>query len=308
LLSAAVVTLALVATAGGALLPTPGLSGVRCSNPTFSSVVLYGYVNPHGQATNYYFQYGTTSGYGMQTPLAPAGNGTVPVKVSQVVTGLAPSTKYHFRIVATSVGTATGLDHVFTTAKIPLSLQIVGVPNPVTYGDSFEVEGTLSGTGAANHAIALQANLFPFTAGFKTVGNPELTNASGGFAFPVLGLLENAELRVQTIGGPTVTSAAITENVAVRVSFHVRHVRRRGYVRLYGTVTPAEAGARVGFQLLVAGGRTVNVGGTVMRAGASTVSRFGRTVRLRHRGIYRALVQVSDGSHVSAYSAPVSVR
>jgi hypothetical protein len=39
----------------------------------------------------------------------------------------------------------------------------------------------------------LQANPFPYTAGFKTVGNPELTKATGGFSFPVVGLLENCE-------------------------------------------------------------------------------------------------------------------
>jgi hypothetical protein len=120
--------------------------------------------------------------------------------------------------------------------------------------------------------------------------------------------LENAQLRVQTLGSPTVTSPVVLENVAVRVAFHVRRARRRGYVRLYGTVTPAEVGARVGFQLLVAGGRTVNVGGAGVKAGTSAISRFSRTVRLRHRGVYRALVKPSEGAHVSAYSAPVLVR
>ena len=40
------------------------------------------------------------------------------------------------------------------------------------------------------------------------------------------------------------------ESVAVRVSFHAHRTRRRGFVRLYGTVAPAEVGAAVGFQLL----------------------------------------------------------
>jgi hypothetical protein len=29
---------------------------------------------------------------------------------------------------------------------------------------------------------------------------------------------------------------------------------------------------------------------------------------LRHRGLYRALVKVSDGGHVSNYSEPILVR
>jgi hypothetical protein len=46
-------------------------------------------------------------------------------------------------------------------------------------------------------------------------------------------------------------SPVVLENVAVRVAFHVRRARRRGFVRLYGTVAPAEVGALVGFQLLI---------------------------------------------------------
>jgi hypothetical protein len=286
----------------------PTISGGYFSNVTFSSAVFYANVNAHGQPTNYYFQYGETSGYGAQTPLAPVGNGTVAVRVSQLVSGLKPATTYHFRLVATSpAGTSDGFDHTFKTKVVPLSLQIAGIPNPVPFGDPFLVEGTLSGTGGANHAIVLQANLFPYTGGFKTVGNPELTNAAGGFSFPVVGLDQNAQMRVQTVGGPTVTSPVMQENVAVRVTFHARRTHHRGRWRLYGTVTPAEPGALVGFQLLTADGRTVNEGGTVVRSGGTTVSSFSRRVRLRHSGVYRALVQISDGAHVSAYSAPVLV-
>jgi hypothetical protein len=296
------------AQAGAALAP-PATNNVSVSNVTFSSAVFNGFVNPRGQAANYYFQYGLTTGYGAQTPLAPVGSGTHEVKVSQLVGGLKPATTYHFRIVATSPGgTTNGNDHTFATPKIPLALQIAGVPNPVPFGEPFLVEGTLTGTGSANHAIVLQANLFPFTVGFKTVGNPELTNASGGFSFPVVGLGENAQLRVQTVGAPIVTSPVVLENVAVRVTFHARRTHHRGRWRLYGTVTPAEAGALVGFQRLVPGGRTVNAGGTSVRSGSATTSQFARTVRVRHRGLYRALVKIADGSHVSAYSAPVLIR
>ncbi len=93
----------------------------------------------------------------------------------------------------------------------------------------------------------------------------------------------------------------------MRVSFHVRRAHRRGYVRFYGTVAPAEVGAQVGFQLLQPG-KSVNEGGTVVKAGTSGVGRFSGRMRLRHRGLYRALVKVSDGAHVSNYSEPILVR
>jgi len=143
---------------------------------------------------------------------------------------------------------------------------------------------------------------------FRTVGNPEVTNSVGGFSFPFVDLLENAQLRVVTVGKPVVVSPVVVESVAVRVSFHVRRACRRGFVRLYGTVAPAEVGALVGFQLLRPG-RSVNEGGTAVRAGTASVSRFRAVVRLRHRGLYRALIKVSnDGGHVSNYSEPILIR
>ncbi|HYM54120.1 MAG TPA: hypothetical protein VES97_02070 [Solirubrobacteraceae bacterium] len=288
--------------------PQPTAATEGASGVTYSSAILHGSVNAHGQATNYLFQYGATRAYGAQTPLSPAGNGTITIRVGQAVGGLQPLTRYHYRIVAIGPsGTALGGDRTFTTTKVPLSLAIVGVPNPVLFGSPFVVEGTLSGTGAANHQVVLQANAFPYLGGFQTVGNPQLTNAAGGFSFPFLGLLENAQLRVVTVGKPEVSSPVVLESVAVRVSFHAHSTGRRGYVRLYGTVAPAEVGALVGFQLLQPGHRSVNQGGTIVKAGTAAVSRFSRVVRVR-RGLYRALVRVADGAHVSGYSNPVLVR
>jgi hypothetical protein len=280
------------------------------SSETFSSADVYGQVNPHGQVTDYTFQYGTPAGLSAQTPLAAAGNGTVPIKVGTAISGLQPDTTYRYRIVATSAdGTKTGALHSFKTRELPLSIQITGVPSPVTFGSPFVLEGALTGAGSHSREIVLQANIFPYTAGFQNLGNPEVTTATGAFSFPVVGLLENAQLRVQTVGaGPFVRSTTAMEEVAVSVTFHVRRTHRHGYVRLYGTVTPAEVGALVGFQLLTPG-KSVNEGGTALTAGTATVSRFSRVVRLRHRGVYRALIKVSnDGAHVSNFSEPILVR
>ena len=309
LLALLISTALLPATSALAAGSTPTVTTSTASNATFSSAIVYGYVNPNGLATNYVFQYGTTSGYGGQTPLAPAGNGTISIRLSQTISGLQPGTTYHYRIVGVnSAGmTANGKDRTFKTASVPLSVQITGVPNPVVFGNPFLVEGNLSGTGAGNREVVLQSNPFPYLAGFNNVGNPEVTNSVGGFSFPYLGLLANAQLRVVTVGGSVVSSPVVVESVAVRVSFHARRTRRRGFVRLYGAVAPAEVGAAVGFQLLRPG-RSVNKGGTYVRAGTPTVSQFSRIVRVRHPGLYRALVIISDGAHVSNYSAPVLVR
>jgi hypothetical protein len=287
----------------------PAVSTGGISNVTYSSAILYGFVNPRGAVTNYYFQYGTTGQLGTQTPLAPAGNANGTSKVDQAIAGLEPGITYHYRIVAVSTtGRANGAVRAFKTPKIPLSLQIVGVPNPVSFGAPFTAEGALTGTGASTREVVLQANPFPYTAGFKTVGNPQLTSATGSFSFGALGLNENSQIRVMTVGNPVIVSPVVTEEVAVRVLFRVRRTHRHGVVRFYGTVAPAEVGAQVGFQLLKPGHKSVNEGGTVVRAGTSTVGKFSANLHLRHRGVYRALVKIDDGAHVSAYSEPIIVR
>jgi hypothetical protein len=290
----------------------PGAFTSGVSNLAATSVVLNGAVSPKGLSTTYVFQYGTTRAYGAQTPPAPVGAGTAAIKVSKGVGALQGNTLYHYRILATNAkGAIPGLDHVFTTRKIPLSLQIAGAPNPVAFSGAFSVQGTLSGTGKAGRVVALQFNPFPYLAGFKTLGNPEVTNAAGGFSFPVFGMLLNTQFRVVTTAPPFITSPVLVEGVAVRVSFHVHRVHRHRhgrFYRMYGTVAPAEVGARVGFQLLRPGLPSLNKGGTFVRSATPTVSRFSTVVHVRHRGLYQALVQVADGSHVSAYSVPVRIH
>ena len=211
---------------------------------------------------------------------------------------------------AATAGTRHGSDRA-RKAQIRRSLTLSVAPNPTVFGSPFLVQGKLSGVILTNrerrYEIVVQANPFPYADGFRPLGEPELTNGAGEFSFPVNGLLDNAEVRVVTGGKPVLSSPVALESVAVRVSFHARATRRQGFVRLYGTVAPPEVGALVGFQLLEPGGGSVNEGGTVVKAGTSLFSSFSRVVR-GHRGLYQALVKVSDGAHASNYSAPVLIR
>jgi hypothetical protein len=291
--------------------PLPAASTGGVSSVTPSSVVLHGSLDAKTYATNYVFQYGPTKFYGGQTPLAPGGRAASTIQVSQLIGGLQANTIYHYRIIATSArGSTPGVDRTFKTPKVPLSLQIAGAPNPVPFGDPFTVQGTLSGTGNAGRVVALQTNPFPYAVGFKTLGNFEVTSSTGSFSFPVVGLLTNTQLRIVTTSAPYVTSPVMVEGVAVQVTLHVRRVhrpRRGEFVRFYGTITPAELGAHVGFQLTRRGAPSVNQGGTIVTSGTPTLSRFSTVVRIRRHGVYQALVQVFDGSHVSAYSEPIRI-
>jgi streptogramin lyase len=81
---------------------------------------LNGEAVPRGAATTIRFEYGTTTDYGSSTPPQTVGDGDDPVAASASLTGLGPSTTYHYRLVATSViGTVTGADQTITTSPAP---------------------------------------------------------------------------------------------------------------------------------------------------------------------------------------------
>jgi hypothetical protein len=293
--------LAVAAPSASAAVPSaPSASTGNAHNVSFASATVSGSVNPNGSETAYYFQYGVTRAYGGQTGIAVAGAGTHSLSVSAALGGLQPLTLYHYRLVAVNgKGISFGSDHTFLTKKVPLSLAILASPDPVPWGGTAVVQGTLSGTANANRVVVLQANTWPFNAGFQNVGNPQLTSASGSFAFPVLGMQLNTQFRVVTTTSPPVVSPVAFENVAVRVASHVRHTHRPRFARIYGTVTPAADGAEVGI-LRIVHGRGVLVGGTVLRHRDGASSSFSRVVHVAH-GIYRVLVVVKSGALASSY-------
>jgi hypothetical protein len=96
--------------------------------PMLTGGTLSGQVNPQGRPTQWYFEYGTTTNYGNQTPPKYAGRGTSNVNVQSVLSGLAANTAYHYRLVAIGPnGTLTaGEDRTFTTSVTPSLMSFFG--------------------------------------------------------------------------------------------------------------------------------------------------------------------------------------
>jgi hypothetical protein len=112
---------AVAGAATAASAPTAITGPVSAVGPTSATVT--GTVNPNGQATSWYFEYGTSTSYGSKTATGNAGSGTSNVSVSAPLAGLAPGTTYHYRLVATSsAGTSRGADGIFTTASPPAAV------------------------------------------------------------------------------------------------------------------------------------------------------------------------------------------
>lgn len=89
---------------------------------------IHGTVNPEYGQTTYQFEYGTTTSYGHSVPATAGSVGSDATTHSELATlsGLKPSTTYHFRIVATNpTGTTDGADMTFKTAAEPkLALKV----------------------------------------------------------------------------------------------------------------------------------------------------------------------------------------
>jgi hypothetical protein len=87
-------------------------------------------LDPRGFNTTYRFEYGTGTSYGNTAPVPDGEIATSAVTVTQLLTSLAASTTYHYRIAATNAnGTTAGPDRTFTTAPAPTEAAADNCPN-----------------------------------------------------------------------------------------------------------------------------------------------------------------------------------
>ncbi len=127
----------------------PVVTTGTASNVTESTATLTGSVNPKGFDTHYHFEYGLEAeNYEASTPEVDGGSGSAEVPVSANVTGLAPGTTYHYRLLGNSTtGIEVGPDETFKTTGSP-----PGPPPSVT------TEGV---SGLEGHDATLEATVNP---------------------------------------------------------------------------------------------------------------------------------------------------
>jgi hypothetical protein len=308
-LAAAVAALACTAPAASAAAPavTTGGAAVGPTTATFT-----GTVDPQGRSTTYYFEYGTTSAFGAQTPPVRAGSGNAAVTAAASVANLADFTVYHYRLVATNRdGTQPGARRTVRTQRAPLGLSLSAAPNPIPFGAVATIGGSLTGTGSAGRQVQLFQNPFPYTGGFQPVGAPAGTNAAGAFAIPIGTPTVTTQYRARLIGEPAAQSEILTVPVALNVSTAVGVGPRRSdgvrMVRFAGRIRPGRIGALYGIQRK-SGARWVTVAGGVVRPEDAVSSRYAKHVRVRHSGTYRVYVQISNGDVVSGAGREVPIK
>jgi uncharacterized protein (TIGR02145 family) len=99
----------------------PTVTTGTATSVTTTTATLAGTVNANNHSTTVTFEYGLTTSYGTEvTAVESPVNGTSSTSVSKGITGLNPSTTYHYRVKAVNAGgTVYGSDQTFFTALTP---------------------------------------------------------------------------------------------------------------------------------------------------------------------------------------------
>jgi phosphodiesterase/alkaline phosphatase D-like protein len=172
--------------------PMPTVTTTAATSITSDKATLRGNINTNGgQVASPYFEYGTTTSYGViDSNISPSFvSGTNPVEVTTNLTGLLPNTTYHYRIFANQAGMPTktyGSDMTFTTSPVGTVPVITG-PFPVseitTRSAVVRAASVTAGTSTATVSFQYgpttsygQETTSPFTvAAGTTVDNPTVT-------------------------------------------------------------------------------------------------------------------------------------
>lgn len=282
-----------------------------------TSAELDGTVDPHGLPTTYYFLYGPSEAYGFQTPPETLEAKETPEKVGQVVANFPAGD--HYRLVASNAaGAREGHDKrygIVPTLRFDLPKTLAQLP----YGAAMTLDASVQGTGNANVTVTLQESPYPYLEAFEDVAAPTVTGPNGEFSFRVPDLRSSGKFRVVAKEPRPIYSSILTQQVTPSVVLKVHKTSVPGLDRLYGTISPAETGARVLLQLNAparpgnserTSERTSHFAtqfSTIARRGTKHMSRFSVVVKVTRAGTYRAWVDLHRGPLVAAGSSSVTL-
>ncbi len=231
----------------------------------YVEATLLGRVDAKGVATNSYFEYGTTSAYGLRT------KEEITFRDEMYIGKLAPDTTYHYRIVATnSFGTVDGADETFTTNREPLleteaakavgynGAALSGAINPygtevegyfeygttTSYGEHTKEFATGAGTSSVQETQAVtdlaEGTIYHFRmVAFKPDGEGTVYGADQTFATPVQPIVQTGAATGVASAGATLSGTIDPHGEEVKYFFEY------GLTAAYGSST-TEAGLEAG--------------------------------------------------------------
>jgi hypothetical protein len=260
---AALAGLALVVVPVAAAKTPAAVTGTATSVGATTAVVS-GKVDPGGEATSWYVEFGTTTSYGSRTDARSAGNGTVQVDVTGQLRGLTTGATYHFRLVASNgSGMSRGADATFTTraaptvvtgqasALGPTSATLSGTVDPNGRSTGWWIEyGTTTSYGSRTDTQSAGSGSSPVGVSLRVNG----LEAGATYHFRVvaandLGTTRGADRSFRTDAAPSVSTGGV-DGITVssaRVKGSV-NPRGRGSVAWFEYGTSTSLGTRTGDQ------------------------------------------------------------
>jgi hypothetical protein len=268
----------------------PSVTTGTASSIKDTSATLRGTVNPTGQATTAYFEYGTSTSYGTKSAVKSVGSGTGSTSVSIAVAGLAPGTTYHVRLVASNAtGTTTGGDQTFTTTGPP------GVHTTPATGVSSNAATLTGSVDSRGHSTSWYFQYGP-TAGYgertstrsqsSSVGARSVSETIAGLT---AGTAYHFRLVATNSSGTSYSADAVftTTGPAVSISASATTVVHRTAVRLSGRVASGRANESVVVYAQRFGGGSFATVATVLTDAGGTWSLTVRpTIGTTYKGIW----------------------
>jgi hypothetical protein len=284
----------------------PAVSDQRARDIGPSSARATALINPNGSATTYRIEYGTTTRYGRETPVAQAPS-TAPSSISVQLDDLRPYTRYHWRTVATNAaGTTRGSDRSFRTARLPSAVSLSLSRRTVPWGGDVRLGGRVSGAGVAGMTVELQQQR-PQDQGFVELDTAR-TGRDGGYLFTIPKLWTTTRYRVVTRTLAVATSPVATARSRVRAGIRARHFARKR-ARLAGTILPGISGT-VELQLYRRGVGWDGVRTATLTPASESASRYSFIVRRLKRVArrFRVIARPEPGAYVRGWSRSVVVK
>jgi hypothetical protein len=284
----------------------PTVSDQRARDIEPGSATATALINPNGSPTTYRIEYGTTTRYGRETPVAQAPS-TSPSSISVKLDDLRPYTRYHWRTVASNAaGTTRGSDRSFRTARLPSAVSLSLSRRTVPWGGDLRLGGRVSGAGVSGMTVELQQQR-PQDQGFAEVGTAR-TGRDGGYLFTIPKLWTTTRYRVVTRTQAVATSPVATARSRVRAGIRARHFARKR-ARLAGTILPGISGT-VELQLYRRGVGWDGVRTATLTPASESASRYSFIVRRLKRFArrFRVIARPEPGAYVRGWSRSVVVK
>jgi hypothetical protein len=276
-------------TSGQPVVRTGSVTGVSSSGAT-----LTGIVDPNGHAATWFFQYGLTASYGLQTPVRSGSGGSR--TVSEPIGGLLAGRTYHMRLVASnSIGTSYGADVAFTTAG-PL-LTIAASTTTVISHRAVMLTGKVA-TGKSDEPVALYAQRYG--AGSFTQLTTVLTDAGGTWRLIVRPLARTTYKGVWNGQSSATVTVAVRPAVSLRVLPQLRFATHVAGARSF-------AGRIVQLQRHLLNGGWVTIARARLNSSSNAVFRPHLRVGRSTLRVAISVNQTGPG-YVAGYSRWVSVR